>query len=213
MICSKHNQFRFRIPQEHFIIRAVILLLLTWLPFFTLHAQWSVLQNTPVGAVGLGHMILLSDGTVMVQNCNNTSGNGTVYGPAWFRLSPDASGSYVNGTWTNIHDMNNTRLFYASRVLKDGRVFVAGGEYGTGRATAEIYDPIANTWTATTQPSDQRSIHITSSNYNAVSRTTRFTFVNTTNFLMVLRVAIVEIRVDKRFIQVQNQGLFFVVLR
>ncbi len=28
----------------------------------------------------------------------------------------------------------------------DGRVFVAGGEYGTGKSTAEVYDPTTDTW-------------------------------------------------------------------
>jgi hypothetical protein len=43
--------------------------------------------------------------------------------------------------------MHDTRFAYSSVVLRDGRVFVAGGEYGTGTATAEVYDPISNTWT------------------------------------------------------------------
>jgi hypothetical protein len=43
--------------------------------------------------------------------------------------------------------MHDTRFAYSSAVLRDGRVFVAGGEYGTGTATAEVYDPKANTWT------------------------------------------------------------------
>src|SRR5205085_6808021 len=32
------------------------------------------------------------------------------------------------------------------------RVLVAGGEYGTGTNSAEIYDPVANTWTTTPPP-------------------------------------------------------------
>ena len=48
--------------------------------------------------------------------------------------------------------MNDTRLFFSSAVLKDGRVFVAGGEYGTGGAKAEIYDPVSNIWTQVDPP-------------------------------------------------------------
>src|SRR6185437_14294244 len=48
--------------------------------------------------------------------------------------------------------MNNTRLYYSSIVLPDGRVFVAGAEYGNGAATAEIYDPQANSWTMINPP-------------------------------------------------------------
>ena len=42
-------------------------------------------------------------------------------------------------------------------VLKDGRVFVVGGEYSTAgaqdtEATAEMFDPVANTWSSITKP-------------------------------------------------------------
>jgi hypothetical protein len=42
--------------------------------------------------------------------------------------------------------MNDTRLYFASDVLPNGNVFVAGGEYDTGAATAEIYNTVSNTW-------------------------------------------------------------------
>ena len=42
-------------------------------------------------------------------------------------------------------------LDHASAVLPSGKVFVAGGEFGTGDSTAEIYDPIKNTWQYTTE--------------------------------------------------------------
>jgi hypothetical protein len=88
-------------------------------------------------------MLLLTDGRVMVQNEN---------APDWWLLSPDATGSYAQGTWAKAAPMSKGRLYYASAVLKDGRVVVLGGEY-TGSAgqteddTAEVYDPVANTWT------------------------------------------------------------------
>jgi hypothetical protein len=46
--------------------------------------------------------------------------------------------------------MHHARLYYASAVLGDGRVFAAGGEYsdaGSDLNAAEIYDPIWDTWT------------------------------------------------------------------
>jgi hypothetical protein len=51
----------------------------------------------------------------------------------------------------------NAPLFFASAVLGDGTVFVAGGEYNTGKGdadilTAQIYDPPSDTWTALTTP-------------------------------------------------------------
>jgi autotransporter-associated beta strand protein len=83
-------------------------------------------------------MLLLSDGTVMCQNSGNAG---------WYRLTPDIHGSYVNGTWTTIAPMHDSRRYYGSQVLRDGRVYVSGGEYGTGAHRMEIYDPLANSWT------------------------------------------------------------------
>ena len=99
---------------------------------------WTPLVNAPPGAVNV--MVLLTDGTVMVQAGSSTG---------WCRLKPDSHGGYVNGTWTTLSSMHDTRQFYALQVLKDGRVFAAGGEYGTGSRAAEVYDPMTNTWTQT----------------------------------------------------------------
>jgi hypothetical protein len=82
-------------------------------------------------------MMLLPDGSVLAA-----SG-----GAEWARLTPNSSGSYINGTWTRLADANDSRLYDASQVLPDGRVFVAGAEYGTGGSTGETYDPLTNTWT------------------------------------------------------------------
>ena len=61
------------------------------------------------------------------------------------------SGSYSAGTWTTSGAMAKTRLYFSSQVLADGRVFVAGGEYGTGGNFMEVYDPATNTWAAMTK--------------------------------------------------------------
>src|SRR5580765_1949591 len=102
---------------------------------------WSALTNLAPGAVNL--MLLLPDGTVMANNFGGTN---------WFRLTPDAQGSYVAGTWTALAAMHDTRTWFASAVLRDGRVFAAGAEYGTGGANAEVYDPLSNQWTLTPIP-------------------------------------------------------------
>jgi hypothetical protein len=102
---------------------------------------WTQLVNYAPG--GINTMLLLSDGTVM----------GTTGGTAWYKLTPSSSGSYVNGTWSTLAPMNYSRLYFSSDVLRDGRVFVAGGEYGNGTTNAEIYDPVANTWTVVPVPS------------------------------------------------------------
>src|SRR5215471_4047214 len=67
---------------------------------------WTALANAAPG--GVNTMLLLSDGTVMAQNGGSTT---------WYRLTPDSSGSYANGTWTTRTPMNFSRLYYSSQVL------------------------------------------------------------------------------------------------
>lgn len=111
---------------------------------------WTPLTNLAPDFNG-GVMILLSDGTVMAKT---SSGGGDGIGNMWDKLTPDSHGSYVNGTWSqNIAPMHNTRLYFSSQVLKDGRVYVAGGEYGTGGSAGEVYNPLTNKWTNTSSPS------------------------------------------------------------
>jgi hypothetical protein len=83
-------------------------------------------------------LLLLSDGTVMAAS--DTTMN------VWYRLTPDGLGSYVNGTWSSLPSMAYTRLYYSSDVLTNGKVFFAGAEYGTGTNSAEVFDPVNNTW-------------------------------------------------------------------
>jgi hypothetical protein len=105
---------------------------------------WQTLTQPPSFAAST--MLLLTDGMVLCQEAG---------GKNWWRLTPDTTGNYVNGTWSPLAAMHHTRLYYASAVLADGRVFVAGGEYSDGGAetnTAEIYDPLTNTWTEISAP-------------------------------------------------------------
>lgn len=105
---------------------------------------WQPLVYQP--PFGASTMLLLTDGTVFCQE--NGSRN-------WWRLTPDQFGNYVNGTWTPLSPMHNSRLYYASAVLADGRVFVAGGEYSDGGSdlnAAEIYNPVLDTWTSIPVP-------------------------------------------------------------
>src|SRR6186713_1622314 len=80
---------------------------------------WTPLTN--LAPAGLGTMMLLTDGTVMAQRAGVTN--------IWYRLTPNSAGSYQNGTWSTIASMGLQRLYFASNVLTDGRVFVLGGEY------------------------------------------------------------------------------------
>ncbi len=97
---------------------------------------------TPAPHYNAGVMLLLTDGTVL---CKTSSGTGQ--GTRWDKLTPNINGSYVNGTWSTIAPMADDRLYFSSDVLRDGRVYVAGGEYGTGGEKSEVYDPLTNTWT------------------------------------------------------------------
>jgi hypothetical protein len=104
------------------------------------------LGSTPGGTAidSSGTMLMLSDGTAMVQ------GGGSQTSNAWYRLTPDKFGSYINGSWSTLTPMNVGRAFYGSAVLPNGNVYVLGGELATDRPaagetnTAEIFNPVAN---------------------------------------------------------------------
>jgi hypothetical protein len=103
---------------------------------------WTQLAAQAPDSINL--MLLLSDGSVMAQNAG---------GNDWYRLTPDIHGGYVNGSWTTLAAMHYTRLYYASDVLANGMVLVAGGEFGsvTG-GDSEIYNPLSNVWTVVPVP-------------------------------------------------------------
>lgn len=143
--CSKKIQAS--LPQKVSKKSTNFLLLLFAILFFQqIQAQgiWTPLSN-PAPDFNGGVMILLPDGTVMAKTF---SGGGDGIGNVWDKLTPDSHGSYVNGTWSKtIAPMHNTRLYFSSQVLKDGRVYVAGGEYGSGGALGEVYNQLTNIWT------------------------------------------------------------------
>lgn len=106
------------------------------------------LAHQPPDGAGIG--FLLTDGTVLYQ------GNGE---SDWYKLTPDITGSYVNGTWTRMANLPSGYVpdAFASAVLGDGRLVITGGEYLNGAFTltnlGAIYDPAANTWTNLPAPS------------------------------------------------------------
>ncbi|HLH01743.1 MAG TPA: kelch repeat-containing protein [Bryobacteraceae bacterium] len=113
---------------------------------------WTALLNQP--AFTAAHTLLLTDGTVICQELE--TGN-------WHRLTPDKHGSYINGTWSDIASMPDSYapLYYASAVLADGRVAIAGGEFNfPSNATnmAAIYDPQKNSWSMLAPPDGWSSI-------------------------------------------------------
>lgn len=125
-------------------------------------AFWTKGTNAPPASVGA--MLLLTDGRILVHsepNCTGCTGNYS----SWYTLTPDDTGSYINGTWTQVASLPSgyEPLFFGSAVLPDGKVVVQGGEYncpngscggGVWQSAGAIYDPVANTWTSTTAPSN-----------------------------------------------------------
>jgi hypothetical protein len=112
-----------------------------------LTGTWTGLAHASPSPNGTGTMMLLSDGGVMVQGGGSMGQVNT-----WYKLTPDASGSYVNGTWSALAPMHAGRLYDGSNVLPSGKAFVVGGEYsseGSFSRSGEIYDPVSNAWTST----------------------------------------------------------------
>ena len=116
---------------------------------------WTTLGSSAPEPIGT--MLLLTDGTVMGQGTYTSGANAGNGNADWFRLTPDVHGSYVNGSWTQIASMHSPRTYYASAVLRSGKVLVAGGEYTDSSAVvntnaAEVYDPVADVWTQIAGP-------------------------------------------------------------
>lgn len=119
--------------------------------------SWQSLNNKP--NVNIDAMLLLTDGSIMCHQYLTSN---------WFRLVPDEHSDYANGTWIPIRPMPNNApvgqngpanapLYFASAVLRDGRVFCAGGEdngayNGADLLAAELYDPITDLWTPIAPP-------------------------------------------------------------
>lgn len=108
-------------------------------------------------------MILLTDGSVLVHNAYDAN-NGISSAKQWRRLTPDMTQSdpnkrYQNGSWSPVINMINARQFFASGVLRDGRVFALGGEYSDDPSNSsdtplgEFFDPQTNSWSKITKPS------------------------------------------------------------
>jgi hypothetical protein len=114
---------------------------------------WQPLQNQP--SFHPDTALLLTDGTVMVHQYMSRN---------WWRLTPDQTGNYRKGTWTQLASMqsNYGPLFFASAVLPDGRVIVEGGEYNLGQSAetnlGAIYDPPLNQWTPVDPPEGWKDI-------------------------------------------------------
>src|SRR5689334_19796107 len=74
---------------------------------------WTPLTHQPT--FGASTALLLTDGRVLVQHIEAAD---------YWSLTPDNTGSYLNGTWTKLASLPSGYgpLYYASAVLRDGRV-------------------------------------------------------------------------------------------
>jgi hypothetical protein len=97
-------------------------------------SSWKQISTStwPVDA----NWVVMVDGTVL----------GLASGGGVYALAPGADGTFEASSWTTLASMHDSRLYYGTQVLPDGRVMVVGGEYGTGNGKGEVYDPVANNW-------------------------------------------------------------------
>ncbi len=88
---------------------------------------WTPLNNQP--GVNLGVMLQLRDGRILVHE--EQRGNSS----NWHILTPDSTGSYINGTWSSGGSLPSgyAPWFFGSQVLLDGKtIVIEGGEYNGG---------------------------------------------------------------------------------
>src|SRR5271169_4772391 len=146
-----------------------------------IQSQWTPLNNqlctgnNPCFPAGV--TMLLSDGTVIVHEEQDGGEQN------WYKLTPDAFGSYVNGTWSQLASipggLNYAPLYFGSQVIADGRMPVIGGEYNFDNPVwttqGAIYDPVADSWTNVAPPSgwqrtgDAQSVNLANGTYMQAS--------------------------------------------
>ncbi|HWY14470.1 MAG TPA: VCBS repeat-containing protein [Rhizomicrobium sp.] len=110
--------------------------------------SWNLLQNSPPSFASA--MWLMQDGTVLANPYGSTQ--------LW-RLTPDASGSFLTGTWVLDGNLLLQKAAFASAVLSDGRLVTCGGEFSGPVLTqqnennfCEIYDPFVHVAAAFAAP-------------------------------------------------------------
>ncbi len=112
---------------------------------------WTALK-TPFPGGNPEQALLLTDGSVLVQSWSSLTD--------WYKLTPDSSGHYINGTWKQLASIpasfNYAPFDPVTAVLIDGRVAVIGAEdnfsFPFYDSVGAIYDPGADTWTQVLPP-------------------------------------------------------------
>src|SRR5579863_2175713 len=142
---------QFTVQRDRGMIRNLVVLsivVLTWCSF-TSAQKWTQPDTPPNFNVGIA--LLLTDGRIMVQEQGTSN---------WWALKPNEFGVYHSGTWSTLAPFPSTwgysPTYFASAVLKDGRVIIEGGEYNNGSetftTTGGIYNPVTNSWTKIKPP-------------------------------------------------------------
>ena len=94
----------------------------------------------------------LTDGSVLVQSWSSLTD--------WYKLTPDSSGSYINGTWKQVASIPASFRYApfgaSTAVLKNGHVAVMGAEDNFSppyySSVSAIYNPWDDTWTQVLPP-------------------------------------------------------------
>jgi len=123
--------------------------------------SWTPLNNQP--GANVGAMIQLRDGRILVHE--EQSGNSR----NWHILTPDISGSYLNGTWSSGGALPSgySPWYFSSQVLfgTGKNVLIEGGEYNLGSAVWTTLGALgtctpfgACTWASNSPPSGWTTI-------------------------------------------------------
>ena len=113
---------------------------------------WTQVTNPAPDPIGIQAVYLLPNGTVMANG-----GSNPFVSTSWYALTPDATGSYINGTWSTLASSSLGRLAYTADMLNTDQLFIYGGEdtgpnntpgVNTFDNTGEIYNEDSNTWSA-----------------------------------------------------------------
>jgi hypothetical protein len=111
--------------------------------------KWNSPATPPQFNVGIA--LQLTDGRIMIQEAHTFN---------WWALKPNEFGIYRLGTWQHLKSFPTSwgysPTYFASAVLKDGRVIIEGGENNNGKedwtSFGAIYNPVNNTWTKVNPP-------------------------------------------------------------
>ena len=125
---------------------------------------WSLTGPMSMGRIGHS-MTTLADGRVLVAG-GTSAGTGTAGGGQTIR--PESSAEIFDprtGTWTATPAMSTGRFEHTATALADGKVLMVGGQ-GPGEGgrltalvTAELFDPAADSFVATTDLAEGRTNH------------------------------------------------------